>query len=137
MLARLTGEQRKSLMELLIYLAKSDGHVDIVDKQILNQYAHLNGVQDCAFRTDASLRELVAPFHSVASRIAVIAELLRLSHSHPFFADEEQSAIVDVAALLGIPMDLLAKVEEWVMERLEVESRASELIEEAKEVVRV
>lgn len=137
MLAKLTKEQRKALMELLIHLARSDGRVDDVEKNLLYQYAHFNGVESCALHNDRTLKELVAPFESPASRVVVMAELLRLSHAHGFFADEETSAIVDVAALLGVPMDLLARIEEWVVDDLELEDRADELLAEAEAVVRV
>jgi len=137
MLAKLTREQRKALMELLIHLARSDGRVDDVEKNLLYQYAHLNGVESCELRNDRKLEELVAPLESAASRVVVISELLRLRHAHAFFAAEETSAIVDAAAVLGVPMDLLPRIEEWVMDDLELADRAEELLAEAEAVVHV
>lgn len=136
MIGKLTKEQRKTLMELMIHLAKSDGRFDAVEKRILSQYAYVNGVESANHTAKRSLKELVASFTTPASRVVVLFELLRLSHSGDYFEDSEKSEVVDIAALMGVPMDLLAKIEEWVVDKIELDRRALEIIEEAEAVVR-
>lgn len=136
MIGKLSKEQRKTLMELMLHLAKSDGRLDAVEKRILSQYAHVNGVEGVDHAPERPLKELVAAFTSPSSRVVVLFELLRLSHSGEYFEDSEQSEVVDIAALMGVPMDLLAKIEEWVVDKIDLERRALELLEEAEAVVR-
>jgi uncharacterized membrane protein YebE (DUF533 family) len=136
MIRHLTQEQRAALMELLIHLAKADGKVDDIETRLLEQYAYLTGVEACAFNNHATIKELVAPFTTPDARIAVLQELIRLSHYNNYFSDEEQSAIVDVAALMGLPMDLLAQIEDWVMEGIDWERRGENLVKQAERLAR-
>jgi hypothetical protein len=136
MIAKLTKEQRAALMELLIYLAKADGKVDDVEERLLEQYAHLTGVESCSLKNSHTIEDLVAPFNSPESRVAVLQELMRLSHYNNYFSDEEQSAVLDVAAHMGFSMDLIAEIEGWVMEGIEWEKRGQQLIKKASRVAR-
>lgn len=136
MIRQLTQEQRAALMELMIHLAKADGKVDDIETRLLEQYAYLSGVETCSINNNASIKELVAPFTTPDARIAVLQELIRLSHYNNYFSDEEQSAIVDVAAHMGLPMDLLAQVEDWVMEGIDWERRGEALVKQAKKLAR-
>ena len=136
MIGRLSKEQRRRLLELMLHLAKSDGHLDDVERRILSHYAYVNGVESVKIQPARSMKEMVAAFDTPASRVIVLSELLRLSHAGEYFEDSKKSELVDVAAMMGIPMDLLAKIEEWVVERLDMERRAVELLEEAEAVVR-
>lgn len=136
MIDRLTKEQRSALMELMIHLAKADGKVDDIETKVLEQYAHLSGVEACSLKNEHELKDLVAPFTTPDARVAVLMELIRLSHYNNYFSDEEQSAIVDVAAMMGLPMDLLAQIEDWVMEGIEWERKGEALVREAERVAR-
>lgn len=136
MIAKLTRDQRAALMELLIYLAKADGKVDDIEARLLEQYAHLSGVESCSLKNNRTLKDLVAPFDCAESRVAVLQELMRLSHYNNYFSDEEQSAVVDVAALMGFSMDLLAEIEAWVMEGIEWEKKGEALVQKASRVAR-
>ena len=136
MIHRLTQNQRQALLDLMIYLARADGRVDNVEQRLLADYAHLAGAQTCTLPAHYELQDLVTPFETPESRVAVLQELLRLSHSHTYFADEEQSALVEMAALMGLPLDLLAKIESWVVEGLAWERKGDALVREAERLAR-
>ena len=136
MIRQLTKEQRVALMELMIHLAKADGKVDDIETQVLEQYAFLSGVESCALSNNLTLKDLVAPFTTPDARVAVLQELIRLSHYNNCFSDEEQSAIVDVAAHMGLPMDLLAQIEDWAMEGIEWERRGEALVKDTERLAR-
>ncbi len=136
MICRLNQQQRQALLDLMIYLARVDGRVDNAEQRILADYASFAGVQRCTLPEHLSLEDLVRPFESPESRVAVLQELLRLAHSHKYFATEEQSALVEVAALMGLPMDLLGKIEGWVLEGLAWERKGEQLVGEAERLAR-
>ncbi|MFP4499724.1 MAG: hypothetical protein ACLFTT_01885 [Candidatus Hydrogenedentota bacterium] len=136
MIYRLTRQQRQALLDLMIYLARVDGRVDNAEQRILADYADFADAQTCTLPEQSSLEDLVRPFESPESRVVVLQELLRLAHSHKYFATEEQSALVEVAALMGLPMDLLGKIEGWVVEGLAWERKGDQLVGEAERLAR-
>ena len=132
MLDRLNPNEQKALMELLLYLAKTDGTVDDIEGAVLQQYADLVHVDFDTLEGDLSPDELVPQFESPATKVAVLQELFRLSHMNGAFTISEQSAILEVGAQMGMPMALLRKIEAWVLDDLRLTVRAEELTEEAE-----
>jgi len=132
MLDRLNPNEQKALMELLLYLAKTDGTVDDIEGAVLHQYADLVHVDFDTLEGDLSPDELVPQFESPATKVAVLQELFRLSHMNGAFTISEQSAILEVGAQMGMPMALLRKIEAWVLDDLRLTVRAEELTEEAE-----
>lgn len=135
MLDQLTPDEQRALMELLILLAKADGRVDDIEREVLASYADLIDVDLDTLDGDAELEELVAVFSTPASRVIALQELFRLSHLDGWFADSEQSIILDVGALMGVPMELLQKIERWVLDGLAWVARGDDLLDEADEVM--
>jgi hypothetical protein len=133
MLDQLNANEQRVLMELLIYLAKSDGAIQDVEEDILYQYADLVDVDFSGLTGDYTPEILVPQFESATSRVIALQELLRLSHIDGVFADGEKSAIIDVAAYMGVPLELLNKVDRWVVDGLRWVMRGEELLEEAEE----
>jgi len=80
MLDQLTPEEQRALMELLIHLAKSDGGIEDIEEEILEQYADIVDVDFDSLEGDLGLDELIPQFESPLSRVIVLQELLRLAH---------------------------------------------------------
>ena len=132
MLDRLSPNEQKALMELLIFMAKTDGAVDDIEGTVLQQYADLVHVDFDSLEGDLTPDELVPQFESPASKIAVLQEVFRLSHLNGMFTDGEQSAILEVGAQMGMPMGLLRKIEAWVLDDLQLAVRGEALVAEAE-----
>ena len=137
MLDRLAPAQQEALMELLIVMAKADGKVKDIEREILEQYADLVDVDFSSLTGEKTIEELTSLFDTAESRVIVLQELIRICHLDGLFVDDERSAIVDVAAMFGVPMSLLQELENWVVEGLRWSLRGEELLEEAAEVVRL
>lgn len=136
MLDRLTANEQRALLELLIYMAKSDGQVDDIEGVVLQQYADVVSVEFDTLDGDLSPEELVPQLERPASRVIALQELLRLSHLNGILNQDEQSAIIEVAAEMGVPMELLRKVDAWVLEDIRQSIRSEEILKEADKVVR-
>jgi hypothetical protein len=134
MLELLNKEEQKALMELLCYMAKADGVVEDLEEEILEQYADLVEVDFSTLCGTLTPEELLPTFTNMVSRVVVLQELLRLSHLDGFFSDDEQSAILDLAAMMKIPMHMLEKVDQWVMDGINWSMRGEEILEEAEEL---
>ncbi len=137
MLEKLSPPQHEAMLDLLVYMAKADGTVEDAERHLVQQYARMADIDTTAPRSNRTLEELLSFFDSAESRVVVLQYLLRLSHSDGYFADAERSAIVEVSAIMGVPMRLLERIEEWVVEGLRWVQRGEELIEEAQGVVRL
>ena len=136
MLDRLDADEQRVLMELLIYMAKADGQVVDIEDEVLHQYAELVDVDFGTLDGNLGPEELIPRLEEPASRIIVLQEMLRLAHIDGLFSDDEQEAILTMAQYMGIPIDLLRKVDEWVLEGLKWVWRGEELLAEANEIVR-
>lgn len=135
MLDRLNENEQRALMELLIYMAKLDGQVEEIERWLLDQYADLIRVDFTGLEGDLTPEELVPQFQSPASRVIVLQELFRICHLDGMFTAGEQSAILDIASMMGVPMDLLRKIETWVIDGLRWVGQGEALVEEAETVV--
>jgi hypothetical protein len=135
MLDRLTRNEQRALLELLVHLAKSDGKIEEAEREILGMYADLVDVAPEEIEGDYALEDLVPQFVSPASRVIALQELFRLSHLDGWFGESEQSEILEVGAMMGVPMELLQKIELWVLDGLNWVQRGEDLLDEADEVV--
>lgn len=135
MLDRLSRNEQRALLELLVHLAKSDGKIEEAEREILEMYADLVDVAPSEIEGDYSLEDLVPQFESPASRVIALQELFRLSHLDGWFGESEQSEILEVGAMMGVPMELLQKIELWVLDGLNWVQRGEDLLDEADEVV--
>jgi len=136
MLERLDRREQQALMEMLIALAKSDGQVKNVEREVLEEYAELVGVDFASLSGDKYLEDLVEEFERPESRVIVLQELLRLAHLDGLFAEEEQEDILYVAELMGVPVGMVKKIETWVVDGLKWVWRGEALLDEAAEKVR-
>lgn len=134
MLELLNEDEQKALMELLCYMAKADGRVDDFEEEILGQYADLVDVDFSTLCGTMTPEELIPTFNNMVSRVIVLQELLRLSHLDGFFSDDEQSAILDLAAMMKIPMSMLERVDQWVQDGISWSMRGEDILEEAEEL---
>ena len=135
MLDRLNANEQRVLMELLIYMAKADGQVVDIEDEVLHQYAELVDVDFGSLNGNLGPDELIPQLEDPESRVIVLQEMLRLAHIDGLFSDDEQDAILTMAQYMGIPIDLLQKVDEWVLEGLKWVWRGEELLTEANDVV--
>ena len=118
MLDRLSPEEQHALLELLIYLAKSDGKVQDVEEDILHQYADLVDVDFDSLDGTLTPQDLVPQFENAVSRTVVLQELLRLSHLDGYFAEDEKAVILDIAEQMRLPREFVAEIDNWVVDDL-------------------
>ena len=136
MLDRLSNNEQRVLLELLIYMAKADGEIVDIEAEVLAQYAELVDVDFAELNGHLTPEQLVPQFESASSRFIALQEMLRLAHIDGLFSHGEQAVILDMAELMGVPEDLVRKADAWVLNGLKWVWRGEELLEEAEQVVR-
>ena len=132
MLERLTSEEQRAMLELLIYMAKADGKVVDIEQQILENYATLVEVEFSALRDDATPEDVIPRLKTMVSRAIVLQELLRLSHLDGLFTESERSAILEIAEIMGLPLSMVHKLDEWVVDGLRWVWRGEDLLDEVE-----
>jgi hypothetical protein len=132
MIDRLNRDERVAMMELLAYLSKTDGKVSDLYHDVLREYAELLEIDPDEIIGDLTPEELVPQFQSPASRVVVLQEVFRLAQLDGVFTIGEESAILDIASLMGFPMEFVQRVEQWVIDGIEWTLTGERLIEEGK-----
>lgn len=132
MLERLTSDEQHAMLELLIYMAKADGKVVDIEQQILENYATLVEVEFSDLRDDATPEDVIPRLRSQVSRAIVLQELLRLSHLDGLFTERERSAILEIAEIMGLPLAMVHKLDEWVVDGLRWVWRGEDLLDEVE-----
>lgn len=137
MLERLTSDEQRAMLELLVHIARADGKIVDIEQQILENYATLVDVDFASLQCDGTVEASVERLPSMVSRAIVLQEMLRLSHLDGLFTDRERTAILAIAELMGIPISLVQKLDEWVVDGLRWVWRGEDLLDEVEEMLNV
>ena len=132
MLERLEPDEQRVMLELLVYLAKADGKVADIEQEILQNYASIIDLDFSSLNGDLSPADLVPQLDSYVSRAIVLQELLRLSHLDGLFTQGERTAIIEIASLMELPMDLVHRLDQWVVDGLKWVWRGEDLLDEVE-----
>lgn len=135
MLERLSQNEQRALMELLLYLAKADGRVDEIEREVIENYTGIVDIRLDTLNGNLTPDELVPQFQSPASRVVVLQELFRLAHLDGLFDPDEQDVVLEIADMMNIPDEFLEKIERWVIDGLRWVWRGEELLDDAEEII--
>ncbi len=135
MIDRLNRDERLAMMELLWYIAKTDGNTPEVYQELLREYAELLEVDPGEIDGELTPEELVPQFQNPASRVVVLQEVFRLAQLDGVFTIGEESVILDIASLMGFPMEFVQRVEQWVIDGIEWTLKGEKLIDESRRIV--
>ncbi|QDG53705.1 hypothetical protein FIV42_24055 [Persicimonas caeni] len=113
----LSYEEKEALLKLVGFLAQSDQDVSPEERKFVLDLAHdLNVSSEGAFDDldGQNLESLCDAFQRDSAKRVAIVELVDLALAdHEYFA-EEKAAVRDVAEVMGISDDEVAKIEDWV-----------------------
>jgi len=135
MLERLTSDEQRAMLELLVFMAKADGKVVDIEQEILENYATLVEVDFSELRMDMTPEDVIPRLPTMVSRAIVLQELLRLSHLDGLFTERERTAILQIADQMGIPVALVQKLDAWVVDGLRWVWRGEDLLDEVEETL--
>jgi len=136
MVDRLSENEQRALMELLIHLAKADGIVEDIEDAVLHEYADLVSIDFDTLDGNLDIEELVPQFESPESKLIVLQQLIRLSHLDGHFTKPEKETILRIAEKMNVPLHILQQVDAWVVEGLRWVLRGEELLESASAELR-
>lgn len=129
MIERLSADEQRVMLELLIHIARADGRVEDIEQEILENYASLVEVDFGSLSGAEQPEALIARLHGAASRAIVLQELLRLTHLDGVLNEGERSAIFSIAEQMGFPDEVVHQLDAWVVDGLRWVLRGEELME--------
>lgn len=130
MIELLNTDEQRVMLELLLYVAKSDGKVEDVEQELLENYATLVELDFSSLSGNLTPAELIPLIPGAVSRAIVLQELLRLSHIDGILSKGERTAILSIADQMGFPDAVVHKLDEWVVEGLRWVWRGEDILDE-------
>lgn len=118
MIELLNTDEQRVMLELLLHIAKSDGTVQDVEQEILENYATLVDLDFSSLNGNLTPAELLPQVPGAVSRAIILQELLRLSHLDGIISQGEQTAIRAIAGEMGFPEEVIHRLDTWVVEGL-------------------
>ena len=115
--AKLTEDQRIAFLKAFSRLAAADGHLDPEEKEFIRHVAVSFGVS--SRRVDEILQidndeEII----NAVKTIELIKEMCVLAHADDELSDEETALIGKVGMAMGIDLDKIEQISNWVIDRL-------------------
>lgn len=132
MLERLDHDEQRVMLELLIFMAKADGNVADIEQEILQNYATVVDIEFSDLDGNQIPEALIPQLESPVSRAIVLQELLRLSHLDGLFTADERAAILHIADLMEFPIELVRRLDEWVVDGLRWVWKGEDLLDEVE-----
>lgn len=133
MIELLNTDEQRVMLELLLHIAKSDGKVEDVEQEILENYATLVDLDFSSLDGTRTPAELIPQIPGAVSRAIVLQELLRLSHLDGIISQGEHAAILAIAGEMGFTEAVVHKLDEWVVDGLRWVWRGEDLLDEIEE----
>ena len=134
MIERLTREERQNLLSLLACLVETDPANAEAMRGALLQYARYLDVDPSWIRCEG-LEEPASRITRPEAKILVLAELMRLERMDGHFSIAEMSVILEVASLMRVPMNVLEKIERWVLSGIEWIIQGNALLEDSRKLL--
>jgi len=133
-LSSLTAGQKEIFLKTLAYLTSIDGHVDDEEIAYIKDTAASLGVEqtDSLF-SPASEAEILASLKNFAPRpvcLELVKELCLLAHADRELSPAETLFIGHVGLTLGIDLDKIEQISNWVIDNIIIYEQAKIIFEE-------
>lgn len=115
-------KEKKAFFQVLLCLANVDGHTDEDEFNYVIQAAQRHGIKNLDDLTSfADAKEVLKNVKVIKDRalaLELIKEMCTLSHLDNILSDEETLFIGQVGLALGIEMDKIEQISNWVIDRI-------------------
>jgi len=115
-------KEKKAFFQVLLCLANVDGHTDEDEFNYVIQAAQRHGIKNLddltSFADEKEVLKNVKVIKNRALALELIKEMCTLSHLDNILSDEETLFIGQVGLALGIEMDKIEQISNWVIDRI-------------------
>ena len=115
-------KEKKAFFQVLLCLSNIDGHADKEEIDFIIQTAKVHGIKNLEELVNFSNEEEVINNAKVIKNrplaLELIKEMCTLSHLDNILSDEETLFIGQIGQILGIEMDKIEQISNWVIDRI-------------------
>lgn len=115
-------KEKKAFFQALLCLANIDGHADKEEIDFIIQTAKVHGIKNLEDLVNFSSEEEVIDNAKIIKNrplaLELIKEMCTLSHLDNMLSDEETLFIGKIGQTLGIEMDKIEQISNWVIDRI-------------------
>ncbi len=133
-LDKATAKEKNVFFRVLIHLSASDGHTDETEVNFVKKAAQVHGVKDIDnLLVESNEDDILKEVKIIKNRhlaLELIKEMCMLSHVDNLLSDEETLFIGKVGIALGIEMEKIEQISNWVIDRIIWLEQAKYIFEE-------
>ncbi len=128
------SEEKEIFFKVLIHLSASDSHTDESEIDFIKEAAKVHGVKNIddlfVVNSEDEILEEVKTIKNRHLALELIKEMCMLSHVDNLLSDEETLFIGKVGIALGIEMEKIEQISNWVIDRIIWLEQAKYIFEE-------
>ena len=133
-LGKASPEEKKVFFQVLIHLSASDGHTDESETDFIKEAAESHGIKDIdELFASVDEKEILEKVKIIKNRhlaLELIKEMCMLSHVDNLLSDEETLFIGKVGIALGVEMEKIEQISNWIIDRIIWMEQAKYIFEE-------
>ena len=115
-------KEKKAFFQVLLCLANIDGHAEKEEIDFIIKTAKVHGIKNLEDLVNFSSEEEVIDNAKIIKNrplaLELIKEMCTLSHLDNMLSDEETLFIGQIGQTLGIEMDKIEQISNWVIDRI-------------------
>lgn len=121
---KLSEDQRIAFLKAFSRLAAADGHLDPDEKEFIKHVAVSFGVsarrvnEILKIDNDEAILEAVKTIDNRRAALELIKEMCVLAHADDELSDEETALIGKVGMAMGVDLEKIEQISNWVIDRL-------------------
>ena len=127
-------EEKEAFFQVLIHLSATDGHTDESETDFIKEAAESHGIENIdelfASIDEKDILEKVKVIKNRHLALELIKEMCMLSHVDNLLSDEETLFIGKVGIALGVEMEKIEQISNWIIDRIIWMEQAKYIFEE-------
>lgn len=133
-LSQATPEQKKVFFQALVCLSSIDGHTDNDEIDYITKTARANNITDFSEICDfVDEKEVISSARLINNRplaLELLREMCTLAHVDNVLSDEETLLIGKIGRAMGIEIEKIEQISNWVIEHMIWREQAKLIFEE-------
>lgn len=133
-LEKANTKEKEVFFQVLIHLSATDGHADESETEFIREAAESQGLKNIdKLFTPTDEQEILKKVKVIKNRhlaLELIKEMCTLSHVDNLLSDEETLFIGKVGIALGIEMEKIEQISNWIIDRIIWLEQAKYIFEE-------
>lgn len=111
----LSSEEKKSLFQLILAIARADGDISIKEIDYLSAYGDEYNI-DFSPNMESNLEQACSQLRSFKSKVVAIQEIVKIALVDGHYDEAEKRGALMIANLLQLPTEKFQEIENWVIE---------------------